>query len=329
LTPEASKTISITVDESVFTIPTSTIATLRKQADELSKPLKNTAYFAQGVTLQSDINVSLDKIASLQKYSSTPEARIKAYRESQIEINAVKIKMEKLKELVTQASSASSLVGFIGGAQAVGVWGLIIIIVAGFGILILYMRVLRPITLKNHDDQETHAEHYKNNEEDTNSHKAQSRAISKGKGVGKLVQLALIIIVCTVSTSAISGFAVYKIMAGSLPKQDSIALHENITPESSKEETVMGVKTESSSSAAELEEDAQMSPEISVTILETGTGFLRVRSEPDGKEIGRVTPGTQHKVLNQEAAWWEISLEDGTSGWIAKKFATTSNSSDL
>ncbi len=328
LTPEASKTISITVDESVFTVPTSTIATLRTQAEELSKPLKNTAYFAQGVTLQSDINVSLDKIASLQKYSSTPEARIKAYRESQIEINAVKIKMEKLKELVTQASSASSLVGFIGGAQAVGVWGLIIIIVAGFGILILYMRVLRPIALKNHDGHEVHADRHEDNEEEADSHKAHSKVISKSKGIGKLVQLALIIIVCTVSTSAISGFAVYKIMAGSLPKQDSIALNEKISPEPDKEEAVMGATSESSSSA-ELEEDAQMSSEISVTILETGTGFLRVRSEPDGKEIGRVTPGTQHEVLSQKAAWWEISLEDGTSGWITKKFATVSNSPDL
>lgn len=50
--------------------------------------------------------------------------------------------MDSLKVLVTQASSSGSIFGFIGGAQAVGVWGIIIVIAAGFVFLAIYMKNL-------------------------------------------------------------------------------------------------------------------------------------------------------------------------------------------
>ena len=65
--------------EDIWVISDSDIESLRKQADELSKPLERTSYFAQGVTLKSDINVSLDKILSMKNvwidygYPSMPD----------------------------------------------------------------------------------------------------------------------------------------------------------------------------------------------------------------------------------------------------------------
>ena len=74
--------------------------------------------------------------------ASTPEQKIRNYREAEIELNAAKTKLEKLKELLTLVSSSGSLLGFVGGSQAIAVWGIIIVLLAGFVFLSLYMRVL-------------------------------------------------------------------------------------------------------------------------------------------------------------------------------------------
>jgi hypothetical protein len=131
LKPSQTKTLSVRVDD-VWVITDEEIASLRKQAEDLAKPLERTSYFAQGVTLKSDINVSLDKVIVLQKNTATPEEKIRAYREAKIELSAAQEKIAKLKELATQAGSAGTLFGFVGGAQTLAVWGLILVIIAGF-----------------------------------------------------------------------------------------------------------------------------------------------------------------------------------------------------
>lgn len=142
LSPGETETISVRVED-VWDLAKEELATLRKQAEELARPLEKTAFFAQGVTLKSDIDVSLDKVELWLASASTPEQRIKAHREAQIELAAALEKMDKLQDLVTQAGSAGSMFGFVGGAQALAVWGLIIIMSAGFVFLALYMKVLR------------------------------------------------------------------------------------------------------------------------------------------------------------------------------------------
>lgn len=61
-----------------------------------------------------------------------------------------------------------------------------------------------------------------------------------------------------------------------------------------------------------------------VTILETPTGFLRVRATPSttGAEVGRVSPGQSYPLINEQAGWYEITLEDGTKGWISSEYAS-------
>lgn len=61
-----------------------------------------------------------------------------------------------------------------------------------------------------------------------------------------------------------------------------------------------------------------------VTILETPTGFLRVRATASttGAEVGRVSPGQSYPLTNEQAGWYEITLEDGTKGWISSEYAS-------
>jgi len=141
LTPGQTKVISVRTQD-IWVISDSEVESLKAQAGELNKPLEKTAFFAQGITLKSDIVASLDKITTLQEAAITPEQKIRAFREASIEKKAVLAKMDSLKALVTQASSTGSIFGFVGGAQAVGVWGIVIVIAAGFVFLAIYMKNL-------------------------------------------------------------------------------------------------------------------------------------------------------------------------------------------
>lgn len=115
----------------------------RKQSQELLKPLEKTAYAAQGTTLKSEIESKLDNLRLARPKAVSPADRIKFYREAQIELVAVKGLIVEMQDLVTQASAQGSLAGFIGGVSAIAVWGLVVIIVAGFVFLSMYMRILR------------------------------------------------------------------------------------------------------------------------------------------------------------------------------------------
>ena len=143
LKPNDSIIVDIEVED-IWTIPLEKINSLKKQADELFTPLKNTSYFAQGTTLHSDIFASLDRIVALQKTVKLPEDKIKVYNETKIEMESINRKLESLKTIVTSAGSVGTLSGFIGGIQTMAVWGIIVIMVAGFVLLGLYIRSLNP-----------------------------------------------------------------------------------------------------------------------------------------------------------------------------------------
>ena len=142
LAPSETKTVSIRV-ENIWKISTKEVESLQKQTEELYKPLVGTAYFGQAVTIKSDNDVALSKVLELSKNGTTPEAKIKDYKEAQLLLKEVRVKIDRLKDLVSSASSAGSLTGFVGGAQVLAVWGLIVVMVAGFIFLALYMRYIR------------------------------------------------------------------------------------------------------------------------------------------------------------------------------------------
>lgn len=152
LQPEETRTIIVEVAD-VYVISQDEITSLRNQSDLLFDSLKNTSYFAQGSIFKSDIDVNLDKVESLMKNNQTPEMKIRAYREAILEMDAAKEKLENLKTLASSAGSLGSVFGFVGGVQAVAVWGLIIILVAGFVFLLIYLRTISGSTLKRNEQK--------------------------------------------------------------------------------------------------------------------------------------------------------------------------------
>lgn len=60
-----------------------------------------------------------------------------------------------------------------------------------------------------------------------------------------------------------------------------------------------------------------------VTILQTPTGFLRVRAEASigAAEVGRVNPGETYELVSEQGEWYSIRLSNGTVGWISSQYA--------
>lgn len=88
----------------------------------------------------------------------------------------------------------------------------------------------------------------------------------------------------------------------------------------------LGVKIDLSSTPVASSE-ASLSPAVTVSqvlILNTPTGFLRVREEASiaSAEIARVTPGETYELVSEKENWFEIKLKSGKMGWISSSYAT-------
>lgn len=142
LPSQGAKKLVIKVKD-VWQIAREEIETLRKQSVSLLEPLKNTSYFAEGATLKSEIDVYLDKALLLQKNFQTPEEKIIAFRSASVEVAAAKKEIENLKTVLASSGQTKTMFGFIGGVQTAGVWGMIIVFVAGFVFMTMYMKKLR------------------------------------------------------------------------------------------------------------------------------------------------------------------------------------------
>jgi len=66
-----------------------------------------------------------------------------------------------------------------------------------------------------------------------------------------------------------------------------------------------------------------------VKILNTPTGYLRVRSKPTtaSDEVGQVHPGETYDFVSKDEklGWIEIKLSDSTQGWISDDYAAIQN----
>lgn len=309
LAARETKTLSVTVDDSAFHISDQEIATIRKQTEELSKPLNATSYFAQGVTLKSDINASLDKIEILQKDALTPEAKIRGFREAQIEIKAANLKLEKLKDIAIAAGSAGNLFGFVGGAQAIAVWGLIIIMTAGFVFLALYMRTLKKN--ESHSELTPFVDRYENYEEVPNKETALHTPSKKKFHTRKAFKYSAVLVVILL----IGGSSIYAL--GSL-KQGK----QNAVPAPA--QTVLGSSTQKTAS-----ESAKLDPSLykEVNILVPVDSTVTIHSEPtvNSPVLTALKASKRAKEIKRQDGWVKILLEDSedqkqTEGWVDEDF---------
>lgn len=68
---------------------------------------------------------------------------------------------------------------------------------------------------------------------------------------------------------------------------------------------------------------ATPTPVQKVVILQTPTGFLRVRDRAslNGSEIARVGPGEIYELVSEQTGWFEVKLSDGKIGFISTQYA--------
>lgn len=145
LTPLETRTFLVEVED-IWSFKQEEIDSLKTQVNELTAVLKNTSYLAQATNIKTDIMVTLDKIMLRQQQAITPENRIRTYRESSLEVNGIEEKINSLKELALQANGSGSIFGFAKGIQPITLWGIVLIIIAGFAFLTMYLNALRSET---------------------------------------------------------------------------------------------------------------------------------------------------------------------------------------
>ena len=60
-----------------------------------------------------------------------------------------------------------------------------------------------------------------------------------------------------------------------------------------------------------------------ISILDTPTGFLRVREEPaiTASEAAQVKPGEKFDLLDEDNGWYKIEYEKGKEGWVYSQYA--------
>lgn len=87
----------------------------------------------------------------------------------------------------------------------------------------------------------------------------------------------------------------------------------------------LGVITDLSASSAASSPAVPISvpAPASVLILNTPTGFLRVRKNNavSSSEITQVKPGESYELMEEKDNWFKIKLADGKVGWISAQYA--------
>lgn len=59
-----------------------------------------------------------------------------------------------------------------------------------------------------------------------------------------------------------------------------------------------------------------------IKVIETDTGWLRVRSSPaiTGSEVTRIYPGEYYSYLDEQSGWVKIKLDKEKEGWVSAKY---------
>lgn len=352
LAASESKVVFVRVED-IWSISDESLESLRHQTEELVKPLAKTSYYGQSVTIKSNIDVILDKIALSQKTAVTPEAKIKNYYEAQIELVAVKEQIAKLQDMVTESGSMGTLTGFVGGAQTIAVWGMIIIMVTGFVFLVLYMRVLSGRELKRSTQK---ADHRQGDVIDQVVEIEEAAAVPQLSAAPKpqkkrshgTAHLIALVVLCSLLSSATTGASLYwtflrqdtpevaqVAMVTPTPSttpgkvsgvMDEVRTAEAASPLASISAAIEATKSSEATSAASLDQRQLPKPEPVKMLLvrDTPTQFLNVRSRPSlsSEVVTQVYPGERYQYTEVLMGWYKITLADGSEGWISGVYIT-------
>lgn len=141
LGPGATKIVAVEVND-VWQLKPEELTALKTKADALVQALGNTTYESQGLVLKNSIITDIDDLLHTQNDNIKPENRIRAYRQAQLALNSTQNNLTQLENLTALANNNNSLLGFVGGVSTTAVFGIILVIVAGFVFLSLYFKKL-------------------------------------------------------------------------------------------------------------------------------------------------------------------------------------------
>lgn len=106
-------------------------------------------------------------------------------------------------------------------------------------------------------------------------------------------------------------------------------VHELLLKKQGYEEEKLSIKTQVNyklvvTAMLSGQEIATFAPTERIRIMDTPTGFLRLRSQSSAtsSEIGQVIPGDVYDVLekSEDESWQKISLPDGKEGWVSSQY---------
>jgi hypothetical protein len=85
----------------------------------------------------------------------------------------------------------------------------------------------------------------------------------------------------------------------------------------------LGINPDVAATTASAASASASLPVAKVIILDTPTGFLRVRDQAslNGAEIAQAKPGETYQLLDERTDWFQIKLSNGQSGWISSQYA--------
>jgi len=83
----------------------------------------------------------------------------------------------------------------------------------------------------------------------------------------------------------------------------------------------LGIRTDLTQENLEASNSATLTQKI--RILDTPTGFLRVRESAslDSGQVGTVNPGDTFDLVSEENSWFQIKLSDESIGWVSSEYA--------
>ena len=306
----------------VWKISQQEINSLRIQAQELYKPLKGTSYFAQGATLYSDIIASLDDATNIQNQAQTPEERIKAYREALTkDINKVKNEIDNLKTLDTSAGSNGNLLGFVGGVQTAAVWGLVLILTAGFVFLAIYMRTLMTNASKPGEKEKTEfsrSTFLQSGEKIKNFKKRFNRKTAAFMGVAACLVLAILL-------------SAKMFLPGALNNRNSgkEQSFKNLPAKNTADVSPNGISSRDGKKVLGIEAVSKNQ----VVILTANTSGINLRQGPSTltKILRKITADTIVNKINSLNGWTEIEIDNSSSksaslrGWVKDDYIGSVN----
>ncbi len=84
----------------------------------------------------------------------------------------------------------------------------------------------------------------------------------------------------------------------------------------------LGIRTDLTAVSTKASSSAEIKTQ-KIIILDTPTGFLRVREENsvNSVEIGTVSPGDKLDLISEKEDWYEVTLPSGKIGWISAIYA--------